>query len=172
MRLTAPSLIVIFALITGCAQIPASEGGYGWCSGRSCGAWIKTKNGNGGEIISENYDSYGPTVLNLADKDCVRRGMKEAKVSLYRNSGLFGIMRTYQYVCTNTTRFPASAPSTSAPSGRAVPQATYQYQQSAPQVPNATIKSSMDDAKSQCSALGFKRGTKDFGNCVLQIVDK
>ena len=36
--------------------------------------------------------------------------------------------------------------------------------------PTPTPKVSIEDAKSQCSDIGFKAGTEKFGDCVLELV--
>ena len=36
--------------------------------------------------------------------------------------------------------------------------------------PTTTPKVSIDDAKSQCSDIGFKKGTEKFGDCVLELM--
>ena len=36
--------------------------------------------------------------------------------------------------------------------------------------PTTTPKVSIDDAKSQCTDIGFKKGTEKFGDCVLELM--
>ena len=37
------------------------------------------------------------------------------------------------------------------------------------ETPKKTTSVNLDEFKAQCKALGFKAGTQDFGNCVLQL---
>ena len=37
------------------------------------------------------------------------------------------------------------------------------------EMPKKTTSVNLDEFKAQCKALGFKAGTQDFGNCVLQL---
>ena len=39
-----------------------------------------------------------------------------------------------------------------------------------PATPDPTPKVTIDDAKSQCSDIGFKKGTERFGECVLELM--
>jgi hypothetical protein len=190
MRKLTATLCLTFAVLfgtTGCGNPIVSHSGVSGgklppCIGdpsywSDCMGTITWNRGNQyvGEFRDRKFHGQGTyTFANgLKYVGEFRNGNRHGQGELHRPSGtvLKGSMKNNKWNPTVTNRKDPTPSKSAAEKENERLQKEIARLKGKPETPSLTDSSNMQEAKKECSELGFKTGTEKFGECVLQLTE-
>lgn len=157
--LASLGLLILIMVVHGCASVGSPQAGSCFL----CDVWIPDDNNTGGRVLAIRGKHSMAQVNTLASENCRTKGANGANLSSPVDFGSsIRNINVYNFTCyiDSPSAVEAQNPSIKPQSVASPFEGT-----------SKTDSKSVDSAKKDCRELGFKPGTKDFGNCVLKLLE-